>query len=213
MSIYKRVYFRIKTPIYYSSSGVGFQKKQDQELFHNTIRDLFLNDGWEIKKEWRSGSCTSVLKDKQDLYLHPQEVTGVVAEGNISHIENLLGSTSIFSFRKTDIYEDVFDITDEEYMNILKSKIDYIEQDLLDAYKTKRSNLYITSSSPISNVLDKYRIKRLSNFVGVYSNSNIDWLYVNEIFESLVSKGKIISAKTKSGIGYRTRKDKEKKSA
>ena len=118
-----------------------------------------------------------------------------------------MSSSNIFKFEKTDIYEDVFDITDEEYINILKSKQNEIEQDILAVYKTKRKNLYITDTwTPLNKVLDKYRIKRLSNYSGVISSSNIDVRYITEVFENLVKQNKIVTANTKHGIGYRTNK-------
>ena len=209
MTKYKKVYFRIRTPMYYNPKhGVGFITPGDADLFHKSITELFLNDGWKIKKERiNSGYCNTIIKDKQELYLHPQSVSGVVVEENIPYIEQLLSSSNIFKFEKTDIYEDVFDITDEEYINILKSKQNEIEQDILAVYKTKRKNLYITDTwTPLNKVLDKYRIKRLSNYSGVISSSNIDVRYITEVFENLVKQNKIVTANTKHGIGYRTNK-------
>jgi len=215
MKKYKRVYFRIHTQMYYNnhSYGVGFQNQQDRELFDITVTNIFLNDGWEIKKEKykSSGSCTTVIKDKQELYLHPQSFSGVVLEENISYIENLISNSCIFKFEKTDIYEDVFDITDEEYLKILESKKEEIRNDLLEIYKTKRSNLYITSYSPIDKIVSKYRISRLTHYVGVYSSSDIEWEFIINIFEDLKKDDMLISAKTRNGIGYRTTTAKELK--
>lgn len=207
MTKYKKVYFRIRTPMYYNPKhGVGFTTPADADLFHKSITELFLNDGWKIKKERiNSGYCNTIIKDKQELYLHPQSVSGVVVEENIPYIEQLLSSSNIFKFEKTDIYEDVFDITDEEYINILKSKQNEIEQDILAVYKTKRKNLYIIDTwTPLNKVLNKYRIKRLSHYSGVISSSNIDVQYIMELFENLVKQNKIVTANTKHGIGYRT---------
>ena len=210
--MYKKVYFRINTPIYYKSEhGVGFEDQQDSENFHTEALNIFLNDGWQVKEKRykNSGICSTVIKDKQELYLHPQEFTGVVIEENIPYIEQLISNSNLFKFETTDIYEDVFDITDDEYLNILKSKRTYIEQDLLEVYKTKRSNLYITSDS-ISKVLNKYKIKRLTDYIGVYSSDDFDWQYMEEIFKVLIKEGRIVSAETKYGIGYRTDKRKTK---
>lgn len=207
MKIYKNTYFRIETPIYYNSKhGVGFENDQDRVNFHNEALNIFLNDGWELKKERYNGSCSRVIKDEQELYLHPQNFSGVVIEENIPYIEQLINNSNMFQLRWTDTYEEVFDITNEEYMNILKAKRTEIETDIIEAYKTKRSNLYITSSSPISNVLNKYKIKRLINFSGDASSGNLDYKFIADIFEGLVCENKIVTAKTKSGTGYRTDK-------
>jgi hypothetical protein len=210
MKVYKHAYFRINTPMYYKSKyGVGFEIEEDRILFYETAKKIFLNNGWVIKKEGYNGGCPTVTKDKQELYLHPQTFSGVIKEENISCIENLLSNSNIFKFQNTDIYEDVFDITDEEYINTLQSKIPEIEKDIMEAYKTKRSNLYITSSTPLEQVISKYRIKRLSHYVGVYSNSNIDWQFIESIFESLIEQKRIVTANTRNGKGYRTANKKE----
>jgi len=209
MKTYKEVYFRIETPMYYNNNGVGFKNQQDSESFHSKVLNIFLNDGWQLKEDkYKSnGGCNKITKDKQELYLHPQSFSGIVLEENISYIEQLLSDSNIFELRKTDIYEEVFDITDKEYLNILESKRQEIKLDIMEVYKTKRSNLYITNNmSQIKKVLDKYRIKRLSHYIGVYSSSNIDWQYIADIFEGLVNEKKIISAQTRNGVGYRTDK-------
>lgn len=205
---YKKVYFRINTPMYYNSKyGVGWGSPEEGQLFDVTIKNIFIKDGWRIKENEISDGCTTVINCKQELYLHPQSISGVVLIESIPHIEDLLSNNDIFELERTDIYEDVFDITDDEYINLLKSKKEYIKQDILEACKTKRSNLYITDSwGVISNVTNKYRIKRLSNYIGVVSSDNIDIQYISELFESLVNKNKIITADTKHGIGYRTDK-------
>ena len=142
MTKYKRTYFRINTPSYYNNKyGVGFGCQQEREDFDNHIVEMFLNDGWELKEKRSSNSCPEVIKDKQTLYLHPQHFSGAILEENISHIEKLLSSSTLFKFKKTDIYEDVFDLSDDEYIELLKSKQDEIEKDILEAFKTKRRNL------------------------------------------------------------------------
>jgi len=209
MKIYKNVYFRINTPSYYKPNGVGFKTPEDSNKFHTETLNIFLNDNWTVKesKYKSNGGCARVVKDKQELYLHPQSLSGVVLEDNIPYIEQLLSNNDLFKFERIDIYDDVFDITDEEYLNILKSKRNEIELDILEVYKTKRKNLYITGDINQNNkVLDKYRIKRLSHYTGVYSSSNIDWQYIVDVFESLISEKRIVTAQTRSGIGYRTDK-------
>jgi len=205
MSIFKRVYFNINTPSYYNSKyGVGWNTPEDGELFKKSITDLFLNNGWEIKKERFNSGCNTVTKDKQELYLHPQQVSGIVIEENIPIIENLLNN-DLFTFRNTDIYEEVFDITDDEYMSILQSKRVEIEQDILTIYKTKRKNLFITDGwNPLQKVLSKYRIKRLLNYIGVYSSNDLDMHYIYELFKNMVAENKIVTANTKHGTGYRS---------
>lgn len=206
MKKFKQVYFRIHTPSYYNNKyGIGFGTPEESQNFHNNIKELFINNGWNIKKENFNGGCATVIKDKQELYLHPQSISGVVTIENITYIEQLLSTSTLFTFRNTDIYEDVFDITDEEYIDMLQSKRKEIEYEILKVYRTKRSNLYITTTwDTLQSVLEKFRIKRISHYIGVYSLSNVDFQYISEIFENLVNSKRIITAQCQSGTGYRT---------
>jgi hypothetical protein len=125
MTKFKHVYYRINTPSYYKNKyGIGFENQEESEKFKKIVTELFLSDGWEIvqKKYASNGGCNEVTKDKQKLYLHPQSFSGVVLEENIEYIKNLLINNSMFKFEHTDVYEDVFDLSDNEYINILKSK-------------------------------------------------------------------------------------------
>ena len=114
MKTYKNVYFRINTPSYYNPNGVGFKNPEDSNKFHTETLNIFLNDNWTVKEsKYKScGGCVRVTKDKQELYLHPQSFSGVVLEDNIIYIEQLLSNNDLFKFERTDIYDDVFDITD-----------------------------------------------------------------------------------------------------
>lgn len=206
MKNYKKVYFRINTPSYYKNKyGVGFENQQEGELFFNSVKALFLGDGWEIKKEKYSGNCPTVTKDNQELYIHPQNFSGVVLVESIKQIEQLINNQELFKFESTDIYEDILDITDEQYINMLKGQQEEIEKDILEAYKTKRSNLYIVSAwSPLQAVLDKYKVKRITHYSGVLTSNDIDYKYIQDVFNSLVEQNKIVTANCKNGKGYRT---------
>lgn len=209
MITYKEVYFNIQTPSYYNNKyGVGWEEREHGELFKEEIKELFLNDGWTVKEEKykSSGGCDTMIKDKQELYLHPQQVSGVVFENNILYIENLLTDNNLFTMRFTKTYEEIFDITDDEYIKILEEKREQIENDFFEVFTTKRSNLYITEDfNGIRKVFDKYHIKRLSKYMG-FSSSDIDFVFMIEMFENLVEQKKIITAKCKKGNGYRTDK-------
>jgi hypothetical protein len=129
----------------------------------------------------------------------------VIAEENIQYIENLLSNSEIFKFERTDIYEDIFDLTDEEYLSMLNEKTKEMRNNILKTFKTKRSNLYITQTwTPLQNVLNTFKVKRISKIYGNSSN-DIDYLFISEIFDNLVNEGKIATAQCQSGTGYRTK--------
>ena len=204
MKKFKKVHFRIITPSYYNKAGVGFQDKSDRIKFEESALKLFLDNGWKPKKGRFSGSSDRVTKDKQELYLHPQSFSGVVLEENIKNIETISKECELFKFKNTDVYDDVFDMTDQEYLNLLESKKSEIEKDILEKYKTKRRNLYITDlNTPIMKVLDKYSIKRIKKYLGMTSD-DVDYVFMTDVFKKLVNEGKIVSENCRNGMGYRT---------
>lgn len=212
MSNYRHVYFRINTSSYYNAKyGLGFDSEETTKQFKAEAANIFINDGWEVKKDKYNSSCPTVIKDKQELYLHPQSFSGVVKEDNILYIENLLKNSNIFTFRNTDIYYECFDIADEEYLNILESKRIEIANDILESHKTKRSNLYRIGYTCLDTVFKKYQIRRLSHHSASYSSNDIDWKYIEGVFNDLIKENKILTAQTKHGTGYRTAKEKELK--
>jgi hypothetical protein len=199
--VYRHVYFRIESGYVWSKGHTPEQS----EAFHKEIDEIFLSDGWEIQKSKGSAGCETAVKGKEQLYLHPMDLSGVVLEENIPHIESLLSDRETFKHRMTDVYEQVFDISKDEYLQMLKDKEEYIKQDILTACTTPRRNLFITQvHSIINKVLNKYRIKRIDHYIGVYSSGDSDYQYVLNVWERLLEDKKIITGETKNGKGYRT---------
>jgi hypothetical protein len=187
--------------------GSGMSK-ETSIAFHNELNQLFINAGWEIKEN--RSSCPEAWKGKNNLYLHPMNASGVVQEDLIPEVEKILSTGKTFEHYHTDVYDIIYDMTDEEYTDRLNCQKDDIRRDLLEAFKTKRCNLYITNTGGvISNVKQKYYIKRLSRCM-VQSSNDIEWAYVANLFNEMVDEGCFVTANTKSGIGYRTATKKEK---
>jgi hypothetical protein len=100
-------------------------------------------------------------------------------------------------------------MSDEEYQKQLESKEQDIRKDLLEGFRTQRSNLYITESwKVVERVKEKYRIQRIQEHI-CRSSSNLEWEYVGNIFKKMVEEGKFITAETRNGKGYRTRTKKD----
>lgn len=204
---YYSVYFRIHTPSYYPKNryGVGFENYEDGQKFHDEAEHIFLSDGWTVEREASGGHAGEMTRGNERLYLHPQSFSGVVLGENIPLVEGLLTGCENFRFEKTDIYEEIFDMMDDQYLLMLEGKREQVEADILSAFKTKRCNLYVVNTySAIQNIEGKYRIKRLQNMSYSYSGDSIETKFINEVFESLVLAGKIVTCKTKHGTGYRT---------
>jgi hypothetical protein len=196
---YKSVYFRINSSYEW---GKGFSN-EELALFIEEVRELFLYNGWELKYETSSNASDTFTKGKQELYCHPQSFSGAVIEEQIPVIEKMLKDFNGVSFRykSTDIYETLFDYTPEQCLEILESKRNEIESELLGAYKTKRKNLFRQIS--FFDFAHKFKIKTIDNHIGA-SSMDVNQGFVNEIFQTLLKTGKIQSAQTRNGVAYKT---------
>lgn len=182
---------------------MSFISEESATLFYNTATILFINDGWELKEARSSSSCPTVSKGKQSLYLHPQSFSGIVATDNIETIEQLLSQAETFKHYNTDIYEQIYNLSDEEYQTYFESKAEEIKQDILSALTTKRKNLYVTTDICFT-LAQKYSLKRTTGENYVFHSGRIELTFVNTLFQQLLVQKKIIAAKTKNGTGYRT---------
>jgi len=201
--IYKKVYFRLDRNGY---SGSGWTNETYAKRFKDEIVGLFQSDGWEwINSGERddSGFCPEVKKDMQELYLHPQAISGVVLADNIPHIESLLGTARSFRHYHTDIYEDYVLMTDEEYRGHLEEQREAIVEDVLEQFRTKRRDLYITGFNLLDNINAKYRIKRVGKQSQHY---DLGASFISDIFNKLLAKGLIVTANTRKGTGFRAAK-------
>lgn len=197
---YANVYFRVNAPYYQHSNNYNYTQEQNDD-FYNEVYHIFKELGWEITEQ---KGCDYINKGKQKLYLHPQAFSGEVLKNEIVLIHAALQNGKTFNSRWTDVYEDLFDITKEEYLKMLESKQTEIEKDILEIYKTKRKNLYITDTwAPLQNVLNKYKVRRLGNRLGL-SSGDIDYNFMINVLDKLIAQNKIVTADTKNGKGYRT---------
>ena len=196
--IYRNVYFRL-------NSGY-MTEHENTKAFFEDITKLFVSAGWEVEKEKYSCSCPTVRKDKNRLYLHPQSASGAISEDDIHDVENILSYGTTFKYLKTDIYEVLRDMTDEEYRQFLDNRKENIKADLLEAFTTKRKNLFVTDTcAVVMKVKETYHIPRLSTRLG-RSSSDIEWGYVGDVLQELIDAGAFETAETKYGTGFRTKK-------
>lgn len=207
---YIRAFFRVDCPAYVFKGGFpSFEREDQRAAFFEEARGVLAAFGVPEG----TGHSSEKLPGMEHLYIHPQNISGVVAKNRVKPIAEELAACKTFSVRWVDLYEDISTMTDEEFRARLYEQKTEIGADILAAYRTKRSNLYIVDnywSSPLRALADKYTIPRRS------CESGADELCVSvlgEIFDELVAAGAIVSAETKSGTGYRTAKKGEKKSA
>jgi len=206
---YSNVYFRIKSEYVYDH-GLPEEKKQS---FSEEIVSLFEASGWTVEIPARDCISPTARKGKQSLYLHPMNFSGACLNCEIDTIEKMLSTAKTFSLRATDVYGEVFDMTDDEFSEFLDEKRDAIANDVLNVFKTKRSNLYVIDLyTALKSAWKKYDIKRLDR--NNYDNEKILSAFVQPIFDELLKEGRIVSCNTKHGLGYKTfLSEKERKPA
>lgn len=104
-----------------------------------------------------------------------------------------------FKFRYTDTYEEVLNYTLEELKTELEKCKHSIVEQILELFKTKRSNLY-KSISPLWDFKTNFKF-----FRNELPLKNLERDFINYVFLDLIQDRRIIeSENTKIGKIYRT---------
>lgn len=193
---FAKVHFRIDCPCYDFSNGFSDEKSKSA-FYAEIVRVL---EKYAIPE----AVGLNFVKGMEYLYIHPQDISGVVQKNKIRMIAEDLSKCQTCSIRWVDVYHDVSDMSDQDFRDILSGRKDEIEKDVLEAFRTKRKDLYIVYDpfgSPLAQISKKYSIYRKSNESGI---DHTCLGFLNEILQSLVQSGKIAQAETRHGTGYRT---------
>lgn len=191
---YINTYFRIYAGYEW---GPGWLDSSDQYTFYDEIIHLFEDNGFIVKEPRMSGSCPVAVKPgtSENLYLHPMELSGPVLESDIPKIEKLLQNGETFEFLRTDTYGELYDLTDEEYLDYLESNREEIEQDIISSIG-RRATYYDFFGN--NKVYDKWHLPRTTAHHGK-SSSDVDIKFFEGILEDLVDSGVVI----KDGYKYK----------
>ncbi len=188
---YVNVYFRMET------KGYGYPtftfSEEDRNAFDTELFKVFTALGWKCKEETCNGRCSTWIKGKSHLYLHPQDFSGEVLKNEVKQIAEALENNNSFYLRWVDLYETVYDVTDAEYEKILSSKDEQIRNAILENCKTARTNKYCYSSSIIRFLSEKFGIKQ----IGKEKCSGIIIPYIWKIMELLIEEGYLVAARDK----------------
>ncbi len=198
---YRNVYFRIDSRYQYDAAWPDDDAKA---AFRDETRCLFQDAGWALRPG-SNGGCDVVMLGQQELYLHPMNFSGVVAVENVPEIEAMLAQAKTFRCRGVDLYETYLDLSDEDYWSLLESRKDEITAAILDAYRTKRRNLYRVGEAALG-IAQRFSVHRLCDKEGHRNKAN---LYVSQLVEAMIADGRLITAKTRNGTGIRTALEKE----
>ena len=202
---YKDIYFRIKAGYNW---GEGMQEEQ-KIAFFTEIQLLFEGAGWIVAKDDISRHCPTLHKGLSRLYCHPMNISGELAEDLIEEVASILKLGETFKHYATDEYETIRDMPNDIYQAYLDENIEQITADILNAFTTKRRNLYYdeyNTGKVLAKVSKEWHIHRIQNGENWRQANKLESKVINDIFQKLVQIGYIVSGKVKNGNGYRTNK-------
>ena len=194
---YRKVYFRIQIHTY--GYGSGWSSEADKAAFDSECRNLFQQLGWTLHPG-SNGVCDTVTKDRQDLYLHPFNFSGVMDEASIQPLQEQLSKGKTFRCYAVDCYEEYADLSDEEYRAALEAKREEITAFILEQCRTKRTNLYITAPVAL-HFAEHFEICRLCDRE---QHNAVGKRFMSELIDQLLKEGRLVSAETTHGAGIRT---------
>lgn len=202
-TIYHHTFFRLNSG-YKWGEGLAPDKT---ERFFDEITKMFLDAGWTLKEARHSASCPTVQYGKSCLYLHPMEASGPVEDGLRDQIKVILSKGSTFTPSGVDIYEEIFDVSDNDYYDYLDANTFEIMDKLKEGFTTKRKDQYISCpGAVVERVKEKYHIPRLGGMLTGRSGSDIEWKFVSDLFNDMVAHGEFVVAEIDGRKYFRTKK-------
>lgn len=201
---YIKVHFRIDAKDY--DFQHGFNNAIDRELFYQEMKAILSRFSVLEGTDYDAKKTSSI----EHLYIHPQDISGTIKQKNVKAIAEAIDGCSMCSCRWVDLYEEVYDMTEESFLCHLKEQKQAIKADLAALYATKRSNLYIVPSmfnGPETKLVKKYHIFRKA-FQG-YDDGPL-YSFLCNIREEMVLEGLLVKGETRNGTGYRTAKQAKK---
>jgi hypothetical protein len=185
---YVNIYFRINAPKYYKGNSLSFTKEEN-EYFYNEVKSVLSPLGWSMKTNSEQWSCGYITKGKQTLYLHPQNFSGEVLKNEVKAIAETLETQETFNLRWVDLYETIYDITNEEYEEFLITKNNEIRKLLFEKCKTKRVNQYRYAYDVCRSVADAIKLRRVGLEDGRHGGGGQTIDYILNIIKMMDEEG------------------------
>ena len=187
---YINVHFRIECPAFSGIYGT-FNDEKGRTAFNKEKRKVFESIGWQMNKDDLNGCCMEVFKDKASLYLHPQDFSGNVLKRDVKQIAEALEDNKTFTICWVDLYETVYDISDEEYDEYLNGKRDEVRKLLFDNCKTSRRNQFKYGYEVKRHIATKIQLSRIG-YRSVYAPNKGAMGFVGRIIDEMVNEGYLI---------------------
>lgn len=190
------VYFRIDAA-YYQYPFTGYTEEEQKE-FDVEVTEMFLRLGWTVKERDSFGSCMTAHNAKQHLYLHPQSFSGEVLKNDIVKIIEVLENKKTFKLNRVDLYDTVYDITDQEYEQYLTTRDEEIRTAIFNVCQTKRTNKYYYVTDVARKLSNQFRLKRVGLNDGINHGTGQTAEHITKIIYDMFEKGYLVCAKGSS---------------
>ena len=179
----------------------GRMPEEKAGRFFDEVKRLFTETGFSIKENKYKDGCPEVYLGKTCLYCHPQSLSGPVLKEHMELIEKILAQGTTFRYLRTDTYGEILDLTEEEELAYYHKTHDMtIGGVFLDAFRTKRRNLYKSREQVLEILVEKLRVKTLRG-KSVYSNTSPAYRYIREMYGKMVSEGRLVEGCKQTASG------------
>jgi hypothetical protein len=167
--------------------------EEDKKAFYTEVSEALKPLGWNTKtdKEW---NCIDIVNGKSHLYLHPQDFSGEVLKNDIKAIAEALQEHNTFYLEWVDLYETVYDMSDDDYCKYLDSKKSEIRTSLYRDFGTTRTNKYYSVYNVCCSLTGKYGLKRVNKNDGLNYGNGYAMQYIAEIIKEMITEGSLAGA-------------------
>jgi hypothetical protein len=157
---YISTHIRLNAPGYRRNNveyhqSIGWQNDADSKAFSDELLCILGGLGFTVQGERSAaisscGACPTVERGKESLYLHPDDLSGWLAEGSVGQIVEALKAAKTCELRWVDEYERKVDCTLDEYTTELARHEDVIRERWLERLTTpSRRKAYVRRTANI----------------------------------------------------------------
>ena len=198
---YAIVHIRMQTPAFIRSRCA--LEPEDRKAFYAEAARIFEDLGWHILRDESVGQCMEVAKDHSRLTIHPVDFGGLLLKNEVKTITEALAKAELFRPDWVDIYETVYDWSDEEYAKLLEERLDMTRREVLKSFRTKFRVSYcrrIEAAKHISkSIAPGLRLKNTVN--GFISLDQQAVNFVDAVIDDLIEKGYLLQKEAVPGSG------------
>ena len=201
----RNVYYRVEVPhycdaLYNHDPELQRMEREAVTAYYSEVVKLLEADGWTLQGKYGNGTAPTMTKDGQELYCHPQEISGNVNDQDTDHMAEVLAKGTTFKHYHTDLYEAIIVTTsDEDERELYAQNYDAtIREKLQEVFSTPRRNLYRATGAGQWAVVRAIKLRTSRNKFGI-SGSEPVCGYVAEKYAEALADGWIIEDKGRDG--------------